>query len=430
MLAETMTERLRGGRPLAWWGLILAGVVIHALFWTISQPEHIFGDFYKAYFHAAEEVFYNGRGPTWPVEENSTEVGFVNIPGLVWLFVPLVPLGEFTASWVFLGLGAVATFGTYALLLHLGRIGPRAGALLLFLFLVNGPLVNSLREGNTTHFILLLLVVSLLLWRGGRDFAAGLVLGLCAMIKPPLMLFGLYFLLRGRWRVVAGGGATIAAVVALSLATFGLEINLGWYKACIEPFMKGAIAAFNVQSIDGFLMRLVTGPDELDNWFPLEPSIAHRIARLALVAGLFIGAYWLIRRAGRRAAEARAARGARDLAPRDYVEFTIVLVLALVTTPVSWTHYYLLLLLAWGLYLGGQLKLPDDAVTRRLVWASWILSSLPVVAPPAEPEWLAEILSRTVVSAWLFGGFLMLAALARGAFASARMPAVAAAAKG
>jgi hypothetical protein len=150
------------------------------------------------------------------------------------------------------------------------------------------------------------------------------------------------------------------------------------------------------------------------------------------VAGLFIGAYWLIRRAGRRAAEARTARGAgaRDLTPRDYVEFAIVLVLALVTTPVSWTHYYLLLLLVWGLYLGGQLKLPDDAITRRLVWASWILASLPVVTPPAEPEWLAEILSRTVVSAWLFGGFLMLAALARGAFASARMPAVAAAAKG
>jgi alpha-1,2-mannosyltransferase len=437
MLAETMTERLRGGRPLAWWGLILAGAVIHGLFWAISQPEIVFSDFYKAYFHAAEEVFFNGPRPTWPIEENSTEVGFVNIPGLVWLFVPLVPLGEVAAAWVFLGLGAAAALGAYALLLHVGRIGPRAGAVLLFLFLVNGPLVNSLREGNTTHFILLLLVVALLLWRGGRDFAAGLVLGLCAMIKPPLILFGLYFLLRGRWRVVAGGATTIAAIVAVSLATFGLEINLGWYKACIEPFMKGAIAAFNVQSIDGFLMRLVTGPDELDNWFPLEPSIVHRVARIALVAGLFIGAYWLIRRAGGRAAEARAARGAgargagaRGLATRDYVEFAIVLVLALVTTPVSWTHYYLLLLLTWGLYLGGQLALPGDAITRRLVWASWVLASLPVVAPPAEPEWLAEILSRTVVSAWLFGGFLMLAALARGAFASARMPVVAAAAKG
>jgi hypothetical protein len=416
MLAETVTERLRGGRVSLWLALIAAAGGIHALLWMVSQPEVAFSDFYKAYFHAAEEVFHKGAVPTWPIDENSPEVGFVNIPGLVWLFVPLVPLGEFNAAWVFLALSAAATLGAFALLTRLGQASPRAKVALFALLLVNGPLVNSLREGNTTHFILLLLALALLLWRGGRDFAAGLVLGFTAMIKPPLMLFGLYFLLRGRWRAVAGGATTIAAIVAVSLATFGLEINLGWYRACIEPFMKGAIAAFNVQSIDGFLIRLVTGPDELDNWFPLEPSTAHRVVRIALVAALLIGAYWLMRRAGRPASAPRA------VGPRDFAEFSIVLVIALVSTPVSWTHYYLLLLLPSGLYLGGQLALPDDAVTRRLIWASWILCSLPVVAPPAEPEWLAEILSRTVVSAWLFGGFLMLAALARGALASARLP--------
>ena len=56
MLAETMTERLRGGRPLAWWGLILAGVVVHALFWTISQPEQIFGDIAAQYGHRTHAV--------------------------------------------------------------------------------------------------------------------------------------------------------------------------------------------------------------------------------------------------------------------------------------------------------------------------------------------------------------------------------------
>jgi hypothetical protein len=421
MHAETLTERLLNGRAAAWWALVLlAATALHALLWLISQPEIVFSDFHKAYFHAAEQVFYHGPVPTWPIEENSPEVGFVNIPGLVWLFVPLVPLGETAAAWAFLALGAAATAGAYALLVRLGRPAPRAAGALLLLFLANGPLVNSLREGNTTHFILLLLIVALLLWRRRRDFAAGLVLGLTAMIKPPLMLLGIYFLLRGRWRVVAGGAATIAATVAVSLATFGLEINLAWYKACIEPFMKGAIAAFNVQSIDGFLMRLVTGPDELDNWFPLQPSTAHRVARIALVATLFIGAYWLIRRAAR-------ARPSEGVSARDYVEFSIVLVIALVSTPVSWTHYYLLLLLPWGLYLSGQLALPDDAATRRLVWASCLLCSLPVVAPPEQPEWLAEILSRTVVSAWLFGAFLMLAALARGALAAVHAPVPAAA---
>lgn len=422
MHAEILTERLRGGRAAAWWALALGAALLHALFWTISHPEVLFSDFHKAYFHAAEQVFRHGPVPTWPIEEDSDEIGFVNIPGLAWLFVPLVPLGGKAAAWVFLGLGVAAVAGAYALLLRLAGAAPRAAGPLLLLFLANGPLVNSLREGNTTHFILLLLIAALLLWARGRHFAAGLVLGLCAMMKPPFVLFGIYFLLRGRWRVVAGGTATIAAVAALSLATFGLEINIGWYRACIEPFMKGAIAAFNVQSIDGFLIRLATGADELDNWYPLEPSAAHRVARFTIMAALFLGAFWLIRRA----APARAAAG---IEARGYLEFSIVLVLALVTTPVSWTHYYLLLLLPWGLYLGGRLALPEDAVTRRLVWASWLLCSLPVVTPPDDPEWLAEILSRTAVSAWLFGAFLMLAALTRGAVAAPAAP-VPAAAKG
>jgi len=418
MLTETMAGRLRGGRGVAWWGVVLAGIGIHAVFWLISQPDTLFSDFYKAYFHAAEEVFFNGPRPTWPIDENTTEVGFVNIPGLVWVFVPLVPLGEANAAWVFLGLGAAATLAAYALLLRLAQANPRAGTVLLFLLLASGPLVNSFREGNTTHFILLLLVAALLLRRRGADFAAGLAFGLAAMIKLPLMLFGLYFLLRGRWRVVAGGAMSIGAIVLVSLATFGFEINIGWYKACIEPFMRGAIAAYNVQSIDGFLMRLLTGTAELDNWFPLEASTAHRVVRIALVAGLFVLAFWLMRRFDRAGAHGPAS--SRGAASRDLSEFAIVLVIALVITPVSWTHYYLLLLLPSALYLGGQLAMPDDATTRRLMWGAWVLTSLPVVFPPVEPQWLAAILSRTVVSAWLAGAFLMLAALARGAFRAAR----------
>jgi hypothetical protein len=422
MRAETMAEIGRKRHATLWWAAVLAGAAVHALLWHISEPEALFSDFFKAYFFAAERVYLEGPVPTW-VTGDSAVTGFVNIPGLVWLFVPLVPLGEDDASWAFLALGAAATVAAFLLLLRLGNPGPRAGAGLAFLFLANGPLVNSLREGNTTHFILLLLVAALLLWRGDRDFAAGLVLGLCAMIKLPLILIGAYFLLRGRWRVVAGGATAIAAIVVLSVATFGIAINLGWYEACIAPFTRGVIAAFNVQSIDGFLMRLVTGAHDLGNWNPLVPSIAHRVARIALVAGLFLGAIWLIRRGAPRApVPGEGTRG--------YFEFSIVLVLALVSTPVSWTHYYLLLLLPWGLYLSGRLGLPADAATRRLVWASWLLCSLPVVAPPDGPDWLDEIVARTLVSAWLFGAFALLAALARGGFAAARMPLTAAAAKG
>lgn len=415
MATHSVTQRQRDARTGLWVALLLAGAALHAVYWLVSAPEALFSDFYKAYYHAAAELLRDGPGPTWPTAEGWSEVGFVNLPVLAWLFVPLVPLGEAGAAWTFLGLGVAATIGAYLMILRLGRPEPRAAAILFLLFLVNGPLVNSFREGNTTHFVLLLLAAALLLWRAKAEYAAGLVLGLCALIKLPLMLFGVYFVLRGRWRIVAGGATAIAVAAALSLAIFGLEVNIGWYEYCVAPFMRGAIAAFNVQSIDGFLVRLTHGANELDNWFPLAPTLGHKVARIVILAGLFLGAFWLIRRTGRGASPATGTLSGRDL-----LEYVIVLNLALVTTPVSWSHYYLLMLLPWGLYISGQLALPDDATTRWLVWGSWALSSLPVIVPPTEPYWLADLLSRTAVSAWLYGGFLMLAALARGALVGGR----------
>ena len=90
-------------------------------------------------------------------------------------------LGEPAAGWAFLALGVAAIATTYALLLRLGDFNVATSAMLALSILANGPLVNSLREGNTTHFVLLLLVVALLLWRAGKEYAAGLVLGLCAL---------------------------------------------------------------------------------------------------------------------------------------------------------------------------------------------------------------------------------------------------------
>ena len=81
----------------------------------------------------------------------------------------------------------------------------------------------------------------------------------------------------------------------------------------------------------------------------------------------------------------------------------------------SWSHYYLLMLLPWALYLGGRLGLPDDAATRWLMAGGMLLASLPVIVLPLGSGIVAAIVSRTIVSAWMFGGRSCLAALVRGA---------------
>jgi alpha-1,2-mannosyltransferase len=399
------------GRIGSWVAVAVVGGVAQLILWLISEPADLFSDFYKAYYPAAETLWTEGAVATWETEE-SAAVGFVNLPILAWVFVPLAPLGEPAAGWAFLVFGIAAIAATYVLLLRLGHFNVPIGAMLALSILANGPLVNSLREGNTTHFILLFLVLALLLWRSGAEYAAGAVLGLCALIKLPLLLFGLYALLRGRWRMAAGGATVIGGAAVLSLAVFGIEINVGWYRNCIEPFMGGVMPAFNVQSIDGFLARLATGPAHLTEWVPLAAQPWHRLVRTILLLGLFLlAAMAIVRRDDRQAGDGASFE-------RLSLEFSIVLVLAIVASPLSWSHYYLLLLLPWALYLGGGLGLPDDAPTHWLMAGGVVLVSLPVIILPLDSGLIAAIGSRTLVSAWLFGGLMMLAALIRGALST------------
>jgi hypothetical protein len=389
---------------------VLLGAATHFGIWRISEPGFLFSDFFKAYYLAGEAAL---AGEVAELYRAGAEVTFVNIPILAFLFAPLARLDDVEAGWIFLTLGLMAVLAAWALLVRIGRYRAGGAALLAFIFLVNGPMVNSLREGNSTHFLLLLLTLALLLWRAGWDYCAGLVLGFCALFKLPLLLLGGYFLLRRRWRIVAGGVTMAVLVVGLSLWLFGIAVHVAWYQVCVEPFMRGVIPAFNVQSIDAFLLRLSTGAALLQEWLPMPLPPAYRVVRTILLLAIYGAAVALIWRAGRRESLLRVSGG---LSARDLTEFSLVLTIALVSSPLAWAHYYLLLLLPWSLYQGGLLNLPDDALSRLLMWSALALISLPVLMPDWSPGPAAELMARTVVSMWLFGGLLMLIALARGAW--------------
>jgi hypothetical protein len=402
-------------RPvLLWLAAIAGGAAIHISLWPFSEPPTLFSDFMKAYWVAAEHLWRGGLNAGYPF---TIRGNWSNLPVVAWFFVPLVPLGREAAGWAYLLIGLAGTGAAWAVLTRFaGLRGPLAAAL-AFLFLVNGPLLNSLREGNCTHLVLLLMVGALIAWERGREFAAGAAIGLCAVIKLPLLLFGIYFLARRRWNIVAGGAVAIGVTALISLAIFGVGGHLVWFDEAVKPYLGHALPAFNVQSIDGFLIRLSTGADELLYWGPIEPSPAHRIVRYALFAMLLGGFGWL---AWRVETKGLAVPGTGAPQPHDLLQFCAVLALALVISPISWTHYYALLLIPLALYLGGRLGLPDDAPTRVLFWSGYLLTSLPVIMPamqmdPEPPIGLwGELAARTIVSAWLFGALLMLSCFARG----------------
>ena len=396
--ADDNSRRPFGALP-AW---AAAGIAGHLLIWQISEPPLLFSDFYKAYYPAAKALTSADWQSAWQGLEPGVG-GFVNLPIVAWLFVPFLIFGKAGAGWAFLAFGMAAVLASWLIVVR-GLVNATLAGPMLFLFLVNGPMVNSLREGNTTHIAFAAVICGLALWKGGRNFLAGLLLGVAAIIKIPFLLLGVYFLLRRNWPVVGGGLAAIGAAAVLSLGVHGLAANSAWYDNSIAPYLGRAIAAFNVQSVDGFLIRLGSGAEGLFDWTARDISPLHKAARLVLFAAAGLAFLWTTR-----CFETRTS----PFDKRDYLEFSLVLALAIVLSPVSWTHYYLFFVLPFGLYLAGNFSTETDMTTRRLMWSGFVLTALPVILMPIDSDMVLDVWSRSGVSSYFLGGVLMLIALLR-----------------
>jgi hypothetical protein len=402
----------RASGALIWLSAGIFVALVQFALWNISEPETLFSDFYKAYYPAGQALLLEGPRQTWQIGED-TSLAFVNLPVLGYLFLPLALIERATAGWIFLGIGAAASLATALLLARWLDLRGNKSALLILLFAANGPLVNSLREGNTTHIIGLLLVASLILICAGRPFLAGVLVGFCALVKLPLMLFCAYYVIQRRWRIAAGAALAIAILVLLSFLLFGAAINIGWYDKCVAPYLSGVVGAFNVQSIDAFLLRLSTGETLLWDWDPVEVSLAHRIIRYLVGGSMLAATLFLMWRANHR----KLPLATTDRGRLAALEFVLVLNLALVTSPLAWVHYYLLLLMPAALLMGGRLPADGDPpATRWLIYGGLMLASMPVANPDLDAIPLGPLVARTAVSVWLIGGLLMLGGLMRAAW--------------
>jgi len=383
---------------LRWVAPIPFIAAIVALLAVYSEPpaRQLFEDFREAYLSAARDIL---RDPSRLYAEYSH--GFVNIPVVALPFVPLTILTQTDAQRVYLLLGLLVLGATWAGHRRLLQ-APREVALVLAgLFLINGPLYNSLREGNSTHLLLGLLVAALLALRAGREFRAGALIALCGVVKLPLLLLGAPFVLRRRWGVAVGFAAGLAGLVGVSLLIFGLELHQLWWSHIVAPSSGKPVGAFNVQSIDGFLARVLTGGRHLRDWTPIRGlGFEFTALRWLLIAGFVGTAGWVCWRAG-------APRNQRSW----QIELCVALCLALLVSPISWTHYYLLLLLPLGLCLVEAKRLPGGWIGAALLWLSVALISLPVRPVTTRTPWLRELTSQWLISHYVFGAALLLALL-------------------
>jgi hypothetical protein len=334
-----------------WHKAVVAGVIAGVAMVTFraSDPPagFLFSDFLIAYYPAGQAVLEDPQRLEGLLEKGVR--GFVNLPVVAWLFAPLAALPQGAAILVFTLLGVAAAVAAWWLLCRVARLGVRESCLLGLLFAANGPLLYSLKEGNTSHLVLLGLVAGLALLRDGRHAAAGAVLGACAVIKPPLALFGLYFLLRRDRAGLAGFASAGAGAVLASLLLAGWTLNLHWFEFSVLKFSTQWLAAYNVQSLPAFVLRLAPDSQQfLHEWTAIpEIGAGQRLAGNLLRAAVVLSAavaWW-------RAPAFAGADPAREAKRRD-LQFLLVVCLALVASPLSWSHYYAWLLVPAAFILG------------------------------------------------------------------------------
>ena len=388
------------------WLLLLALNIAWLFEYSRDRPFTIAIDFVKAYYVAGRAVM---QGDIGTLERSMMNVDFVNVPVVAWLFAPF-SLADPASGYVnFTLVGLVAVVLSIVLLSRLA--GRSSWIWVVGLFAVNGPLIYSIMLGNATEIVFSVMVIALVLLHRGWRFAAGALLGFCAVMKLPLGMFAVMFILRREWSALAGGLLVAALTAALSLGLYGMSTHLVWYGYAVAPFLADPIAAINVQSFAAFLLRLESSPALLLGWDPHPLSFAMtivlRLAQLALLAGFV----WFAMAYGR---YPRGENQERDAALLD-LSFSAALVLAIIASTLSWTHYYMFLLLPWSLYLGGRLAVPRDRLTRWLMGASIVAGSLPVTYPTGPTmTFILERGSTWLASAWLFSGLCCFAALVRG----------------
>lgn len=359
--------------------------------WQVSDPPELFSDFAQAYYPAGQAIIQNVSRLYMRIDgcDAAAVCGFVNIPVVALFFAPLssLSLAQAEATFALFSLACIAA--SCAILVALtAATGWRRWAIVA-LFISNGPLMYSFREGNLTHVALCFLVVALACLDREEDFWAGVLVACAAVIKLPLGLLGVYFFVTGRWRVAAGQAVALSALVGASLLWAGWENHLTWYREAVLPFSNHSLAAFNVQSIDGLLLRLQPAAPLYD-WTPIPVGSSLKWVRTGLVAG-FLLLFGLV------LATSGSSRRTKDLV---YTEMSAVLCLALIISPISWTHYYLFLLIPFSLYLGGRLPLPSSTNYTMAMAACMLATSTPVLFLNPASE---NSIGRLFLSHYVFG---------------------------
>lgn len=368
-------------------------VLIALVLWFIVPQlrrvgDHHTGDFGHFYFaakalRAGEDVYSSWHG------------GYIYPPLIAFLYLPLTPFTEKTAADVMLVLNTVlvllaAWVGARELLERFGVVsdGARVVALLVAgLVLMADKIKGELQMWQTNALLLLLFTLGLR-FLDRWPLLAGLALGFAFNIKylPAVVLP--YLLLRRRWVALGSFVGGIVLFALLPAVSVGWSVNLRYltvaYRGLFRLFGLGVSSAqsANIEDIRSTMSVSITSAFARE--FGSEDSLLLPFSLVGLIVLAAVGiAWWLYRQQGLALVYRPDGSRPYDLGTRvlTAVEWSGLLVVALVFSPQTNTRHLVLLLLV-QMTAAALVMAQRAGVSCTLLVLGVLLLALGLVLPP------------------------------------------------
>lgn len=233
--------------------------------------------------------------------------------------------------------------GFRTLLLDPGRADYAVAALIWLLSLFTAPVWNTINQGQV-NFLLWLAIVADLVAVHRRRPSAGVWVGVATAIKLTPAIFGLAYLLAGRWRAAIRSALAFVAVTAVGALAWSDSVRY-WTELLFESGRVGDLFASENNSLAGLLSRLGVADGT------------------AVAIGALAGLALLV-------ACRRSLAAAFDGGRTVWIAVTVGSIGALLS-PVSWTHHLIFLAL---------ILIPIAQATSLRVRTRWLLIAAVEVA--------------------------------------------------
>lgn len=339
---------------LNWVGGII--LIVAACITIVSRFNHIevTGVDYPTYYYASENLIYG---------DSIYAIPNLQTPILIILFVPFALLPFSTSIRLF----ALLLIPLYLSCLWILKTNLKINlpqpqmVFLVGVLLVWYPFVYNLSVVPISLIVVWLLLFAWSMDRRGNHLGAGAVIGIACLIKlfPGLMIF--YFLLRRRFKSIVSFCFVILIGGLISLAMVGLEDVVLYVSHVIPSDTSSYMISPANFSVAGVVSKLFVSSNYIS---PLYQSpTAATIVQIVLSGFIFFLYIFDLRQLP-------------DNLWGDDIAYAISPIAMLLLSPVSWQHFFPILLLPFGLILIALMR-KNIPQLRILFLITFIFISLP-----------------------------------------------------